>query len=141
MEALGLAARFPHRLARFTAQCRSAGQDKATPLLLHYEAGGYNCLHQDLYGDLAFPLQFVCFLSEPRAAYTGGEFLLVEQRPRAQSVGHAVRPGRGEALVFTTRWRPVKGSRGFYRANVKHGVSPVLSGTRYTLGVIYHDAR
>jgi uncharacterized protein len=141
MEALGDAMRFPAALTEFTAQCQAAGQNKATPLLLHYEAGGYNCLHQDLYGDLAFPLQLVCFLSEPGADYTGGDFLLVEQRPRAQSIGHAIRALRGEAVVFTTRYRPVKSARGFYRANIKHGVSPLLSGARYTLGIIYHDAR
>jgi hypothetical protein len=139
-EALGDDVRFPAKLARFTAQCRAAGQSKATPLLLHYEAGGYNCLHQDLYGDIAFPLQLVVFLSEPDTDYTGGDFLLVEQRPRAQSMGHAIHAGRGEAVIFTTRSRPVKGTRGFYRANIKHGVSPLLSGTRYTLGIIYHDA-
>ncbi|MGA2742254.1 MAG: 2OG-Fe(II) oxygenase [Bryobacteraceae bacterium] len=141
MEALGGEMRFPARLRQFTAECHAAGQTKATPLLLHYEAGGYNCLHQDLYGDLAFPLQLVCFLSEPEADYTGGDFLLVEQRPRAQSIGHAIHARRGEAVVFTTRYRPVKGARGFYRANNKHGVSPLLSGVRYTLGIIYHDAR
>ena len=173
MEALGDATRYPAALSEFTAQCRAAGQRHATPLLLHYEAGGYNCLHQDLYGDLAFPLQLVCFLSEPGADYTGGDFLLVEQRPRAQSLGRAIHARRGEALVFPTRHRPVKAQRGaspappysqrtpqtqaargapfcarssegarrFYRANVKHGVSPLLSGTRFTLGIIYHDAR
>ena len=140
MEALGDEQRFPASLDRFRAECHAAGQTKATPLLLHYETGGYNCLHQDLYGDLAFPLQLVCFLSEPEADYTGGDFLLVEQRPRAQSVGHAIHAKRGEAVVFTTRYRPVKGARGFYRGNIKHGVSPLLSGTRYTLGIIYHDA-
>jgi hypothetical protein len=128
MEALGDATRFPAALREFTVECRAAGQHKATPLLLHYETGGYNCLHQDLYGDLAFPLQLVCSLSEPDADYTGGDFLLVEQRPRAQSIGHAIHGRRGEAVVFTTRYRPVKGARGFYRANVKHGVSPLLSG-------------
>jgi hypothetical protein len=141
MEALGDATRFPAGLAEFTAECQAAGQTKATPLLLHYQAGGYNCLHQDLYGDRAFPLQLVCFLSEPGADYTGGDFLLVEQRPRAQSMGHAIQARRGEAVVFTTRYRPVKGARGFYRANLKHGVSPLLSGARYTLGIIYHEAR
>ena len=141
MEALGDTTRFPGELSRFAAACRAAGQDKATPLLLHYEVGGYNCLHQDLYGDLAFPLQLVCFLNQPGEDYTGGDFLLVEQRPRAQSVGHAIHARRGEAVVFTTRYRPVKGARGFYRANIKHGVSPLESGTRYTLGIIYHDAR
>jgi len=141
MEALGDATRFPPDLARFTAQCHAAGQRKATPLLLHYEAGGYNCLHQDLYGDVTFPLQLVCMLSEPEADYTGGDFLLVEQRPRAQSAGHAIHARRGDAVVFTTRYRPVKGARGFYRANIRHGVSPLVSGTRHTLGIIYHDAR
>ena len=141
MEALGDDTRFPAALARFTAVCRAAGQRKATPLLLHYETGGYNCLHQDLYGDVAFPFQLVCFLSEPEVDYTGGDFLLVEQRPRAQSAGHAIDAHRGEAVVFTTRYRPVKGARGFYRASIKHGVSPLLSGRRYTLGIIYHDAR
>ncbi|MGA2131894.1 MAG: 2OG-Fe(II) oxygenase [Bryobacteraceae bacterium] len=140
-EALGDAKRFPDTLAGFTAECHAAGQSQATPLLLHYESGGYNCLHQDLYGDIAFPLQLVVLLSEAGADYTGGDFLLVEQRPRAQSVGHAIHARRGEAVVFTTRWRPVKGTRGFYRANIKHGVSPLLSGTRYTMGIIYHDAR
>jgi uncharacterized protein len=114
MEALGDETRFPAGLSEFTADCQAAGQTKATPLLLHYEAGGYNCLHQDLYGDRAFPLQLVCFLSEPEGDYTGGDFLLVEQRPRAQSIGHAIHARRGEAVIFTTRHRPVKGSRGFY---------------------------
>jgi hypothetical protein len=141
MEALGEEARFPADHNGFRAQCNAAGQSKATPLLLHYEAGGYNCLHQDLYGDLAFPLQLVCFLSDPDKDYTGGDFLLVEQRPRAQSMGHAIHARRGEAVVFTTRYRPVKGARGFYRANIKHGVSPLHSGSRYTLGIIYHDVQ
>jgi uncharacterized protein len=141
MEALGSEVRFPAGLHEFTVQCQAAGQHKATPLLLHYEVGGYNCLHQDLYGDLAFPLQLVCFLSEPEIDYTGGDFLLLEQRPRAQSMGHAIQARRGEAVVFTTRYRPVRGARGFYRANIKHGVSPILSGVRYTVGIIYNDAR
>jgi hypothetical protein len=140
MEALGVDTRYPGELRELHELCRQAGQTKPTPLLLHYEAGGYNCLHQDLYGDVAFPLQIVCFLSEPERDYTGGEFLLVEQRPRAQSAGEVVRGRAGEALVFTTRHRPVKGSRGYFRANVKHGVSRVRSGARYTLGVIFHDA-
>jgi hypothetical protein len=141
MEAFGVATRYPPELAELREMCRMAGQTKPTPLLLHYETGGYNCLHQDLYGDVAFPLQIVCFLSEPKRDYTGGEFLLVEQRPRAQSAGEVVRGRKGEAIVFTTRYRPVKGSRGYYRANVKHGVSRVRSGVRYTLGVIFHDAK
>ena len=141
MEATGSDERFAPSLEEFHERCRALGQTKPTPLLLHYEAGGYNCLHQDLYGELAFPLQLVCFLSPPNADYAGGEFLLLEQRPRAQSVGEAVLPNQGEAIVFTTRYRPVKGSRGYYRVNMKHGVSRVKSGTRYTLGVIFHEAK
>lgn len=141
MEALGLPQRYPADLAAFRAHCRAHGQAKPTPLLLHYETGGYNCLHQDLYGDIVFPFQVVVCLSRPGEDFTGGEFLIVEQRPRAQSVGHAIPLRQGEAMIFSTRYRPVKGSRGFYRANLKHGVSRVLSGARYTLGIILHDAR
>ena len=141
MESLGELERFPPRLADYLEECHAAGQTRPTPLLLHYEAGGYNCLHQDLYGALAFPFQMVCFLSEPGRDYAGGEFLLVEQRPRAQSIGRAVVGRQGEILVFTTRYKPVEGTRGFYRANIKHGVSPLLSGTRYTLGIIFHDSQ
>lgn len=140
-EALGLAERFPARLEEFLESCHHASQTKPTPLLLHYEASGYNCLHQDLYGALAFPLQIVCFLSEPGRDYEGGEFLLVEQRPRAQSIGRSISGRQGEILVFTTRYKPVRGVRGFYRAGVKHGVSPLASGTRFTLGIIFHDAQ
>ncbi|HUK14896.1 MAG TPA: 2OG-Fe(II) oxygenase [Bryobacteraceae bacterium] len=141
MEALGMAERFPAHLKTFLETCHRAGQTKPTPLLLHYQAGGYNCLHQDLYGAVAFPLQMVCFLSEPGRDYQGGEFLLVEQRPRAQSIGRAIAGRQGEILIFTTRHKPVQGARGFYRAAVKHGVSPLVSGTRYTLGIIFHDAQ
>jgi hypothetical protein len=141
MEALGLPDHFPPGLAAFLERCHRAGQRKPTPLLLHYETGGYNCLHQDLYGELAFPLQMVCFLSEPGRDYEGGEFLLVEQRPRAQSIGRAIAAGQGEIVIFTTRYKPVQGARGYHRANVRHGVSPLTSGTRYTLGIIFHDAR
>jgi len=133
--------RFPDLLATFLSQCHAAGQTKPTPLLLHYEAGGYNCLHQDLYGDVAFPMQLVCCLSQPGRDFQGGEFLILEQRPRAQSRGEAVSPGLGEGIVFTTRYRPVKGARGYYRANLKHGVSRIRSGSRYTLGVIFHGAQ
>lgn len=139
-EAMGAPERFPERLDEYLARCAASGQTRPTPLLLHYEAGGYNCLHQDLYGPLAFPLQIAGFLSEPGRDYTGGEFLLVEQRPRAQSVGHAILPERGELVIFTTRTRPASGARGTYRVNVRHGVSRVHSGSRYTLGVIFHDA-
>jgi len=140
-EALKVEECFPEALDEFLSQCHAAGQTKPTPLLLHYEAGGYNCLHQDLYGDVAFPMQLVVCLSQAGRDFSGGEFLVVEQRPRAQSRGEAVSPGLGEAVIFATRYRPVKGSRGYYRANMKHGVSRVKSGSRYTLGVIFHDAR
>ncbi len=141
MEAFGDPTRYPGTLAQLRAECHVLGQTKPTPLLLHYEAGGYNCLHQDLYGELAFPLQVVCLLSQAGRDYTGGEFLLVEQRARAQSIGQAIQAGQGEAVVFTTRYRPVKGSRGYYRAHVKHGASRIRSGTRYTMGIIFHDAK
>jgi hypothetical protein len=141
MEALSSEERFPASLPGLLARCADHGQTRPTPLLLHYEAGGYNCLHQDLYGDVAFPLQMAVFLSRPATDYTGGEFLLVEQRPRAQSIGTAIVPAQGEAVVFTTRVRPVRGSRGHYRAQVRHGVSRIVSGSRYTLGIIFHDAR
>ncbi len=133
--------RYPADLDRFLAVCRRRGQTKPTPLLLHYEAGGYNCLHQDLYGDVAFPLQMTFLLSRRGVDFTGGEFLLVEQRPRAQSRGEAIVLEQGEAAIFTTRERPVASARGHYRAAMRHGVSRVLSGSRYTLGVIFHDAK
>lgn len=141
MEALAASERFPAELASLLAQCRRHGQTRPTPLLLHYEAGGYNCLHQDLYGEVAFPLQLTCFLSRRGVDYTGGEFLLVEQRPRAQSRGEVVHAELGEAVIFPTRYRPVAGQRGRYRATVRHGVSRVTSGSRYTLGIIFHDAK
>jgi uncharacterized protein len=138
--ALGDRARYPDDLAAFRAVCARAGQTKPTPLLLRYEADGYNCLHQDLYGAIAFPLQMTVLLSGPGRDFTGGEFLLVEQRPRAQSRGEVVRLAQGEAVIFATRHRPVQGARGPYRATLRHGVSRVSSGLRYTLGVIFHDA-
>ncbi len=141
MEALGARARYPDELPDLIARCHQAGQTKPTPLLLHYEAGGYNCLHRDLYGDVAFPLQLTCFLSRRGVDYTGGEFLLVEQRPRAQSRGQAIATEQGEVVIFATAERPVRGARGYFRAAVRHGVSRVLSGSRYTLGIIFHDAR
>ncbi len=141
MKALGERRRFPPALDGLLAACRRAGQTRPTPLLLRYEAGGYNCLHQDLYGDLAFPLQLTCVLSRRGADYTGGDFLLVEGRPRQQSRGEAIALEQGEMIVFTTRERPVRGARGFYRAAMRHGVSRLLSGTRYSLGVIFHDAK
>ena len=128
-------------LAGFLDRCRAAGQRRPTPLLLKYTAGGYNCLHQDLYGDMAFPLQVVFALSRREVDYGGGEFLLVEQRPRAQSRGHALAIDQGAAIVFATSHRPVAGGRGDYRVVMRHGVSTVTAGTRMTLGIIFHDAR
>lgn len=133
--------RFPSTLKRFLALCHARGQGKPTPLLLRYEAGGYNCLHRDLYGEVAFPLQMTVFLSQPEVDYGGGAFLLVEQRPRQQSKAEALTPRLGEVVFFATADRPVAGSRGFFRAAMRHGVSRVTRGCRYTLGVIFHDAR
>lgn len=132
---------YPASLAAFLKTCAEHGQTRPTPLLLHYEAGGYNCLHQDLYGDIAFPLQFTCVLSGRDRDFHGGEFLLVEQRPRAQSRGEAISMDQGEAIIFTNRYRPVAGARGYYRVNVRHGVSTLRTGERYSLGIIFHDAR
>jgi len=140
-QALGSRRRYPSDLEGLQAQCRRAGQTKPTPLLLHYEAGGYNCLHQDLYGEVAFPLQLTCFLSRAGSDYEGGEFLLVEQRPRAQSRGEAIATEQGEIVIFTTRHRPAAGARGYHRVAMRHGVSRVRAGSRYTLGIIFHDAR
>ncbi len=139
--ALGSRRRYPPDLAHLLVLCRRAGQTKPTPLLLHYETGGYNCLHQDLYGEVAFPLQLTVFLSRRGVDHEGGEFLLVEQRPRAQSRGEVIALEQGAAVIFTTRWRPVAGARGYYRATMRHGVSRVTRGSRYTLGVIFHNAR
>lgn len=140
MARLGAGDAFPADHAAFVAVCQARGQTRPTPLLLRYEAGGYNCLHQDTYGAVAFPLQITCLLSDPARDFTGGEFLLVEQRPRAQSRGEAIVLGRGAAVIFATRHRPVAGTRGDYRATVRHGVSRLRSGTRMTLGIIFHDA-
>jgi uncharacterized protein len=139
--ALGETDEFPASHAQLLKVCSQHGQTKPTPLLLHYTAGGYNCLHQDLYGEVAFPLQLTVFLSRRDRDFTGGEFLLVEQRPRAQSRGEALDPEQGEMVIFATRYRPVQGTRGYYRVNTRHGVSTVHSGSRFTLGVIFHDAK
>lgn len=138
---LGRAERFPPRLDAFLARCRAAGQTRPTPLLLRYEADGYNCLHQDLYGEVAFPLQVVCLLSRPVRDFEGGELLLVEQRPRQQSRGEALVLAQGEAVVFANAERPVDGARGTFRARMRHGVSRVHAGERTTLGILFHDAR
>ena len=140
-EALGSRTRFPPDLEGLLAVCRRHGQTKPTPLLLHYEAGGYNCLHQDLYGEVAFPLQLTAFLSRRGVDYEGGDFLLVEQRPRAQSRGEAIHTEQGEVVIFPTRHRPVRGARGWFRTTMRHGVSRITHGRRYTLGVIFHDAK
>ena len=132
---------FPPDHAAFLKICHRAGQTKPTPLVLHYETGGYNCLHQDLYGEIAVPLQMVFLLGQQGRDWEGGEFLLVEQQPRAQSKGEVVSANQGQGIIFTTRYRPVKGSRGYYRVNLRHGVSRVRRGTRYTLGIIFHDAK
>jgi hypothetical protein len=141
MSTLSIEARFPADLDAFLRTCHKAGQPRPTPLLLQYREGDFNCLHQDLYGDIVFPFQVVVALSRPEEEYSGGELLLVEQQPRAQSIGHAIRLEQGEAVVITTRYRPAKGSRGYYRTNMRHGVSPILTGERYTLGIIFHDAK
>jgi len=137
----GTHGRYPLEHAEFLKVCRKAGQNKPTPLMLHYEAGGYNCLHQDLYGEVSFPLQMVFLLGQNERDWEGGEFILVEQQPRAQSKVEVVRGNHGQAIIFTTRYRPVKGTRGYYRVNLKHGVGRVHRGTRYTLGIIFHDAQ
>jgi hypothetical protein len=140
-EALGNAdTQYPLDHADFLKLCHKAGQKKPTPLMLHYEAGGYNSLHQDLYGEVSFPLQMVFLLGQEGRDWEGGEFILVEQPPRAQSKAEVVRGNQGQAIIFTTRYRPVKGTRGYYRVNLRHGVSRVHRGTRYTLGIIFHDA-
>jgi hypothetical protein len=137
--ALGEKGRFPGSLGDFLAECHAAGQTRPTPLILKYAADDYNRLHQDLYGALVFPLQLTILLSDP-ADFAGGEFLLVEQRPRMQSRGEVVPLRQGDAVVFAVHHRPVRGTRGFYRVTLRHGVSRLRSGHRFTLGVIFHDA-
>jgi hypothetical protein len=139
-EALGDDTRYPDDHEDFAATCRAASQSRPTPLLLRYTAGGYNRLHQDLYGRIAFPLQTVVVLDRAGVDYDGGRFLLVESRPRTQSRGEALEPARGEAVIFTTRFRPERGAQGFRRVAVRHGLSTVTRGTRHALGLVYHDA-
>jgi hypothetical protein len=138
--ALGEGTRFPATHADYLALCHAAGQLRPTPLLLQYREGDYNCLHQDLYGDYVFPLQVAVLLSRPGEDFTGGEFVLTEQRPRMQSRAEVVPLGQGDAVIFPVSQRPVNGTRGPYRVNMRHGVSRVRSGTRHTLGIIFHDA-
>ena len=139
-ERLGDGERYPAAHEEFVARCHAAGQTRPTPLMLRYGAGDYNCLHQDLYGEVVFPLQVVILLDRPGDDFTGGELVLVENRPRMQSRPHVVPMTQGEAVVFAVRERPVKGTRGTYRTTLRHGVSVIRSGERRTLGIIFHDA-
>ncbi|WP_317167532.1 2OG-Fe(II) oxygenase [Sphingobacterium sp. SGR-19] len=139
-KALKMDTKFPLNHAEFLEECHKNGQQKATVLILKYGKGGYNTLHQDLYGEIYFPIQTVLFLNEPDKDYTGGEFVLTQQIPRAQSKAIVLKPKKGDLLVFTTNFKPEKGKKGYYRVNMKHGVSEVHSGKRYTLGIIFHDA-
>ena len=138
---MNIGARYPNDHADFLKSCHAAGQLRPTPLLLQYVAGDFNCLHQDLYGDLAFPLQVTVLLSEPGRDFIGGEFVLTEQRPRMQSRAEVVPLRQGDAVVFAVHHRPVQGTKGAYRVNMRHGVSRVRSGLRHTLGLIFHDAK
>lgn len=140
-ERLGSDRRYPPDHADYLSLCQAAGQRRPTPLLLQYGPGDYNCLHQDLYGDLVFPLQAAVLLSEPDRDFTGGEFVLTEQRPRMQSRVEVVPLRQGDTVIFAVNERPVQGTRGPYRVTMRHGVSPVRSGRRHTLGVIFHDAQ
>jgi hypothetical protein len=139
-ESLDIAVRYPLQHAEFLARCAQAGQARPTPLLLRYEAGDYNCLHQDLYGEHVFPLQVAILLSQPGTDFTGGEFVITEQRPRMQSRAEVVPLRQGDAVIFAVHHRPVAGTRGMYRVNLRHGVSRLRSGHRHTLGIIFHDA-
>ena len=139
-DALGLDEPFPAAFEQYVMRCHRAGQQRPTPLILRYEAGDYNCLHQDIYGELSFPLQAALLLSEPGADFTGGELVLTEQRPRMQSKAQVVPLQAGEAVIFAVNHRPVQGRRGTYRVAMRHGVSPLHQGQRHTLGIIFHDA-
>ncbi|SHG86494.1 hypothetical protein SAMN04488109_2200 [Chryseolinea serpens] len=140
MQKLGMDITYPGDHKALVAHCHDHDQPRPTPLILRYEAGGFNTLHQDLYGAVYFPFQVVFVLSQAGKDHEGGEFVLTEQVPRAQSKAEVLQPNQGDALIFTTNFRPVKGSRGYYRATMKHGVSEVKSGVRYSLGIIFHDA-
>jgi hypothetical protein len=140
MHALNIDRQFPATLSELTALCHQHNQLRPTPLILKYNTGGYNAMHQDLYGEVFFPMQLVIFLNEAGKDYHGGEFVLVEQRPRMQSKAMVLNPGKGDMLLFTTNFRPVKGSKGYYRVNMRHGVSEIKDGERHTLGIIFHDA-
>ena len=139
-ETLGIDVRYPDEHAVFLERCHGAGQTRPTPLLLHYGEGDYNCLHQDLYGEHVFPLQVAFLLSVPGYDFTGGEFVLTEQRPRQQSRAEVVPLSQGDGVIFPVHHRPVQGTKGWYRVNLRHGVSRVRSGQRHTVGIIFHDA-
>ncbi len=139
MKALAIPQAYPDNFAAFQQVCRTHNQTQPTVLILQYGVGGHNTLHQDLYGDVFFPIQLVLFLNEPGVDYTGGEFVLTQQTPRAQSKATVLAPGKGDILLFTTNFRPVKGTKGYYRASMKHGVSEVHTGQRNTVGIIFHD--
>jgi uncharacterized protein len=141
MKDLGMAHEYPISLDQFLQRCHMSGQKRPTPLMLTYKKDDYNCLHQDLYGEQFFPIQGTCMLSKPGEDFSGGEFLLVEQRPRAQSVGHVVSIPHGGFVFFATSFRPARGARGAYRVTMRHGVSRLHSGSRFTLGIIFHDAK
>ncbi|WP_211217498.1 2OG-Fe(II) oxygenase [Segetibacter koreensis] len=140
MNVLHIEKEFPCKFEELQRLCHNNNQTKPTVLILKYGKGGHNTLHQDLYGDIFFPIQMVLFLNEPAEDYLGGEFVLIQQTPRAQSKAIVLQPRKGDMLIFTTNFRPVKGSKGYYRANMKHGVSEVHEGERHTLGIIFHDA-
>lgn len=139
-KALNIDKQFPPTHQELLQQCQANNQEKATVLILKYGKGGFNTLHQDLYGDIYFPIQTVLFLNEPDKDFTGGEFVLTQQIPRAQSKAIVLKPKKGDMLIFTTNFKPEKSTKGYYRVNMKHGVSEIRSGERYTLGVIFHDA-
>jgi hypothetical protein len=141
LHSLNLKRQYPEKLSEFLEECHRGGQKRPTPLMLSYKKDDYNCLHQDLYGELFFPIQGTCMLSNPDSDFTGGEFLLIEQRPRAQSAGYVVSIPQGGFVFFATSFRPVQGSRGYYRVTMRHGVSKIQSGSRFTLGIIFHDAK
>ena len=138
--ALKIETQFPLEHSELLRQCHESGQQKATVLILKYGKGGFNTLHQDLYGDVYFPIQIVLFLNEPDIDFTGGEFVLTQQIPRAQSKAIVLKPRKGDLLIFATNFKPEKGAKGYYRVNMKHGVSEVKEGKRHTLGIIFHDA-
>jgi hypothetical protein len=140
-EQMGIEVRYPGEHAAFLERCHKAAQTKPTPLLLQYQPGDYNCLHQDLYGEHVFPLQLAILLSEPGSGFTGGEFVMTEQRPRMQSRPIVVPLRQGDGVLFAVHYRPVQGTRGTYRVNMRHGVSRIRWGQRHTLGIIFHDAQ